>query len=184
MTITPTNILVGAGILYLGAFGATEPADSAINTSPAASAWTDAGGTDGGLTFTAAQAFYEAVVDQATMPVARALTTQNVKLKTSLAEATLENLKYALNGGTIATGANYKTYDPDLTGGQVTPIAAIFDGVAPGGFRRRFIARKVHSLENVEQAYKKDGMVLVPVSLGCLYVSSVIKPYHVIDQTS
>lgn len=184
MTINSSNILVGAGILYLGAFGAAEPADTAVNASPAASAWTDAGATDGGLEFMVNQSYFSYTPDQTQMPVARVRTEVAVTVKTSLAEATLENLSYALNGGTAGSGSGYKSFEPDVDTAAVTAIAAIFDGKAPGGYRRRFIVRKVHSIDNVGFTYKKDGAVLVPVTLGCLYVSNSTKPYKIIDQTS
>jgi hypothetical protein len=184
MSITSTNILVGTGVLYLGAFGATEPADTAVNASPAASAWTDAGATDGGMELMANQSFFDYTPDQTTMPVVSVITARTFTLKTNLAEATLENLAYALNTSAPATGSGVKTLEPDVDSGVVTAVAAIFDGTAPSGLRRRVIARKVHSVDNVGLSYKKDGVVLVPVTLRCLYVSSAIKPCKFVDQTS
>ena len=47
MSVTATNLCLGPGTLYTGAFGAAEPADADVNTTPEVSAWTDLGGTPG-----------------------------------------------------------------------------------------------------------------------------------------
>ncbi len=65
MAITATALVQGPGYLFRGAFGATEPADSAVGTTPPASSWTDVGATTDGVTLEVEQEFNQLRVDQA-----------------------------------------------------------------------------------------------------------------------
>ena len=49
MAVTTTNLIMGPANLYIATFGATEPADTDVNTTPPASSWTDLGGTQDGV---------------------------------------------------------------------------------------------------------------------------------------
>ncbi len=189
MPVTATNLIAGPGTLYTGAFGATEPADSAVNTTPSASTWTDVGGTQDGVSLNAEREFFELEVDQIVDVPGRRLTKRDLQVVTNLAEPTLDNLVIVLNGGTKTASAAYATYDPDDTvaATQGTYRALLFDGYAPQSvagatMRRRVVVRKVLSIENVESAYKKDEMTLFPVTFAAHYVSSSIKPFRIIDQ--
>lgn len=171
--------------MYSGAFGATEPADSAVNTTPQASAWTDVGGTQGGLKLSVAQTYGELDVDQLTIRVASRLTKQQFTIATTLAEATLSNLSFVLNGGTSASGAGWASFDPNVTSSATQPTycALMFDGWAPNQFKRRVIGRRMLSTSNVDVEYTKDKQTLYVVSFEGHYVSASITPFHVVDQT-
>ena len=189
MPVTATNLTAGPGLLYVGAFGATEPADSAINTTPVASTWVDVGGTQDGSTLNITREFLELEVDQIVDMPGRRLTNRDLQITTNMAEPTLINLQTALNGGTITASAAWQSYDPDNTVAATQPTykALLLDGYAPQSaaavtMRRRVIARKVLSIDDVETAYKKDEQTLLPVTFGCHYVSSVIAPFHIVDQ--
>jgi hypothetical protein len=183
------NLTAGPGDFYIGNFGATEPADSAVGTPPASATWTDLGGTTDGVKLAISQSYFEMEVDQIVDIPGRRLTKREVEIETSLAEPTLENLVYALNAGTVTASATFKTFESptDTSATQPTYRAVLFDGWAPGAtpFRRRIILRKVLSIEGVkEMAYKKDGQTLLPVKFSGHYVSTSIKPYKIIDQLS
>lgn len=189
MAVTVTNIIAGPGILYNALFGATEPADSTVNTTPSASAWTDTGGTQDGVQITIDRDFLEMDVDQLVDMPGRRLTKRDTQVKTNLAEPTMLNLALAMNGGTITASAAYQTYDPDDTVAATQPgyRALLFDGYAPqtaaaATMRRRFVVRKVLSIESIESSYKKDDMTLIPVTFAAHYVSSSIKAFRIIDQ--
>lgn len=191
MAVTATNLIAGPGDLYIGAFGATEPADSAVSTTPSASTWTDAGGTQDGVEIAVNLDYFELEVDQIVDVPGRRLVKRDLQIATNLAEATLSNLVAALNGGTVTASASYSSYEPaqDTAATQPTYRALMFDGWAPQtaagvSNRRRIIARKVLSIENVEVSYKKDDQTLFPVTFGAHYVSSAIKPFRIIDQTA
>lgn len=187
------QVIMGAGSMYTGAFsltGANEPADSAVNTTPQSSAWTDMGFTNDGVSIVINQEFAEMTVDQIADTIGRKMINRSLQVQANLAEATLENLTLGLNSGTIATGSGFKTYTPVFDGTELQPtyIASIFDGYAPASSagvvkRRRFILRKVLSIENVEVAYKKGDMTLVPITLGCHYVSTTLAPFKIVDET-
>jgi hypothetical protein len=184
MTVIVTNLAQGPGTLYTGAFGTTEPADAAVNTTPAASGWTDRGGTDGGIKLVLTQTFSELKVDQIVDSPGRRLVKRDINIQTNLAEVTLENLAMAMNGGTAASGSGFKTLTPDAASSATQPnyIAAILDGWAPTQKRRRVIVRKVLNISNVETAYQKDAQAFVPVDFAAHYVSSSIQPFYVQDE--
>lgn len=190
MAVTALNLTAGPGVLYTGAFGATEPADSAVNTSPSASTWTDAGGTNDGVKVNITQDYFALDVDQVVDVPGRRLSKRDVQVETNLAETTLANLSLALNGGTVTASAAFSTYDPanDNAATQPTYKALLFDGWAPGasagGWNRRVVVRKVLSLEGTEPEYKKDGQTVFKITFGAHYVSSSIRPFRVVDQTA
>lgn len=190
MAVTASNLAMGPGALYIGAFGATEPADTLVglNGPPASPAWTDLGGTMGGLTFSVNQQFKELEVDQLVEVPERRVTRREASFKTQLAEATLANLVVALNSGTITAGTPGTTPDtfvPSNTDSSGTPAykAIIFDGVGGGGLRRRVIVRKVLSTENVDANSAKDAQTVYPVTFTSHYVSAAIPSYKIIQAT-
>jgi hypothetical protein len=187
MSVTTTNLVEGPGKLFSGAFGATEPLDTAVNATPQASAWTDVGGTTGGLTLEVNQTYTELEVDQIVDSVGRRLTKREITVSTSMAEPTLANLSMILNGGTSASGSGWASYDPLTTTSATQPnyVALIMDGWAPGGaFTRRAIIRKCLSTAKVDHLYAKDKQTVFAVSFNAHYVSSAITPIHWVDQTS
>ncbi|MFF7130400.1 hypothetical protein [Streptomyces sp. NPDC008240] len=186
MAVTTTALIQGPATLYSGAVGATEPTDTQVNTTPAASSWTDLGGTQDGVKLSVDQTYSELEVDQITLRVGSRLTKQDFTIETSLAEATLENLSLTLNGGTSASGAGWKSFDPNVTSSATQPtyFAIIMDGYAPSQFRRRIIGRRMLNVDSVELAYTKDKQTLIPAKFAGHYVSSSITPFHIVDQTS
>lgn len=186
MGVTTTNLVQGPATLYTGAFGAEEPADSAVNTTPQASAWTDVGGTQDGVKLSVAQTYGELEVDQITVRVGSRLTKADFTIETSLAEATLTNLSLVLNGGTSASGSGWASYEPNVTSSATQPtyIALLFDGWGPGQLTRRVIGRKMLSTDNIDVAYTKDKQTVYSAKFAGHYVSSAIAPFHVVDETA
>lgn len=178
MGVSGTNLIQGPATLYVGTFGATEPAT--IATAPA-TPWVDAGGTKDGIEFAVAKTFGVLGVDQVAYDVERRVTGIAVTLKTALAEATLDNLAIAI--ANTAPTANVLTADDGLSVFAPTYRAILLDGIAPGGFRRRIIVRKVLSTDSVAMAYKKDGQTLIPVTFTGHWVTSSIKPFVITDAT-
>jgi hypothetical protein len=187
------QVIMGAGTMYNGLYQAVEPLDQAVNTVPQASAWTNTGFTNDGITLTVNQEFATMTVDQIADIIGRKMTQRDLQVQANLAEATLENLTLGLNSGTIASGSgagvNYKTYVPVFNGTELQPtyFAVLFDGYAPANAagvvkRRRFVLRKCLSIENIEVAYKKGDMTLVPVTIGCHYIDTVTAPFRIIDE--
>lgn len=172
--------------MYRGAFGAPEPLDAEVNATPAASGWTDVGGTSDGVKIEVDQTYKELEVDQVVDVPGRRLTKREMTLETNLAEPTLSNLALALNASAPATGAGYAYYEPPNDTSAATPTysALIFDGIAPGGFKRRVFARRVLNVKSVGTAYKKDDQTVFPVSFAAHFVSESIRPFRVVDATA
>lgn len=188
MAVTVTNLTLGPGEMFRGAFGSSEPADAEVvndmTGSTVSGAWTDMGGTQGGITLELNQEYTELEVDQVVDIPGRRLTKREFKINTNLAEVTLENYRHASNGGTITTGSGYRTYEPSQDDSGDTPEynALVFDGYGPNSKRRRVIARRTLNVATVGQEYMKDSQTLFPVEFSCHYVSKTVRPFRYIDQ--
>jgi hypothetical protein len=187
MPVTTTNLIQGPATLYTGLVGATEPLDTAVNAAPGAG-WTDVGGTTGGVTLTANITLAELDVDQVLDIVGDVITARNITIATSLAEATLLNLARAINvaDATVTTGTSPAgpTLEPvsDVTSFTPAYRALILDGLAPAGFRRRFIIRKALQTAASALPHSPGGQTVIPVTFRSTYVSASIKPFKVVDQ--
>jgi hypothetical protein len=144
------------------------------------------GGTTDGVKLSIENTYGELEVDQIVERVGSRLTKRQTMVETNMAEVTLNNLAYALNGGTQASGSGYLTYEPDAASSATQPAysAVMFDGWAPGSFRRRVIVRKVLSTDSIEVAYTKDKQTVLAIKLAAHYVSPSITPYKIIDGTA
>jgi len=197
MAANVVNLVQGPATVFIGAFGAAEPANAAVNTTPAASAWTDVGGTTDGCEISVNQEYKELEVDQVVDIPGRRLVKRDMSVKTNLAEPTLQNLLYSLNdvnGGSLgASGAGFSGYyEPAFTDSATQPTyrAVLLWGWAPGGSgaggstskRRMVIMRKCLSSDNVEFAYKKEDQTVFSVTWSVHYVSSSIAPFKIIDE--
>ena len=179
MTVTTTNLIQGPATLYQAPFGSAEPLTvAAVPTVP----WVDLGGTQGGVELMTTDTYSVFDVDQIIYEIERRRVKRVVHIKTILAEATLLNLAIALNN--TAPTAGVFTPDDGLVAFNPPYGACILDGIAPGGFRRRLILRKVLSTDVVGVAYKKDNQTLVPVTFTAHWISASIRPYVVTDATS
>jgi len=178
---------MGPATLYVGSFGAAEPTDANVATAPASAAWTDLGGTDGGAVLTLGNAYADITVDQIALAVGARLNEQIVGLEVNLAEVTLANLKWAMNGGTLsASGALWSSYDPLSPDPAAFPnyAALILDGPAPSSTvtkNRRVILRKILNTEQVKPPYKKGDQMFFPVNFKGYYVSSSTLPFHIVE---
>jgi hypothetical protein len=183
MAVNATNLIMGAGELYFATFGATEP--STVTTAPT-TPWANVGATTDGVELHWNTDWAELEVDQLPERVGRRMTSQELTLVTNLAETTLANLALVTNGPAPVSATGTLTFEPieDVTAFNPTYRALIFDGIAPGGKRRRVIARKVLSTDTVDTAYTKGDMTVFNVTFTAHYVSPTVKSYTVIDDTS
>lgn len=176
MAVTSTNLIQGPGTLYHAVFGTAEPVT--VSTVPAAG-WVDMGATKDGIELEIADEYSVLEVDQVIYEVGRVRTKRAITIAANLAEATLANLAKAINN--TAPAANVVEGDDGLTAFNPAYSAILLDGIAPGGFRRRIIVRKVLQVDAVKAAYKKDDQVLIPVKFAGHWVSSSIKPFKIED---
>jgi hypothetical protein len=192
LSVTTTNLLMGPATVYLGlaGVGTTEPADAAINATPAASAWLDLGGTDGGVSLEITPKFSDFQVDQIVDTPGSRLVSRTIMVNTTLSEVTLANLGNALNSTVGATGANYATFEPNYGqfASQLPYATILMDGWAPSATvtnaRRRIILRRVLQSGKVGLNYTKDKQVGLTVQWQAFYVSSTVAPFHIADQTA
>jgi hypothetical protein len=189
VSVTVTNLILGPGTLYTGAFGAVEPLDTAVNLAPPSSAWTDVGGTLNGVTLSVDQTYTELQVDQLVDSIGRRLTKREFTITTQLAEPTLTNLSLSLNGatttsGAITSGGTYQTLEPlfATSATQPTYIALCLDGYAPASFRRRVILRRSLSTAKVDTTMDKSKQTVFTTTFNGHYVSSAIAPIHIVDE--
>lgn len=187
-TVTPGNLAMGPGTIYVGAYGAVEPDDGAVSAAPSSAVWSDVGGTLGGITLNVTSEYKKLEVDQLPMAPESRRTLLALQIKVRMAEVTLTNLKYALNASDddVTSGSGYSKYEPSLDDSSASPTyrAVIYDGLGPGGRNRRVIVRKVLSQAAIETVSSKEDQQVFEVTLDAHYVSSTIKPFAVIDEAA
>lgn len=185
MAVTPGNLALGPGTLYIGAFGVAEPADSAVDSAPGAG-WTDVGATLGGISLSISQEFKELECDQLTMAAESRKTKEEVTLTVKLGEVTLDNLVYALTDGTVTDDTGFSYYEPAVSDSSNAPTyrALLFDGYGAGGARRRVIVRKVLNTSNVKIDSTKDDQQGYECEFKAHWVSAAIKPYKIIQSSA
>lgn len=193
MSTTPANIVSGVGKLYLGVFGAAEPADSSMSpySPPDSAVWTDVGGTTGGMVWEEDLPSTDLVIDQLLDPAGARYTAGSrvTTLTVTMAEATLANIAATLNGMVTSTsGTGWAAHEP--VNGSLPPLptyaAVMLDGWAPGGsFRRRLIGRKALSKPKLQLTSAQDGKISGVMATWQLFgISDTIAPYKRIDQTA
>ena len=176
MGVTVTNLLAGPATIYVAPFGTTEP--TTADATPDA-AWVDVGGTDGGARLVMNTTYTPLTVDQIAGPVGSRLTDRTITVATSLAEATLANLRSALNlpvdvGTTLEVDAEISNEEPEYR-------AVMIVGQKPGGGNRLVILRRALSTESIEMAWTKDGKTMIPVTFSGYYVSSSVSSIKIDD---
>ena len=151
---TPTNIIVGLNAqstLKAGAYGATEAQA------------TDLGFIKGGITLEHEENSYEVKVDQCLGIIDKITTAESLKIKFSLAEATLANIAlafgYAAPSGTTfefgdKASESYKTLYINVKG--------------PGSASRKYTFWKCRPSGKTSQSYKRDSETLVEVTFDVL----------------
>lgn len=152
------EVLVGTGTLYVAPTGTAFPADPSVTP---AGTWVDIGYSEEGWSFNAEVNVEEVEVAEEIDPIDLLATAREVHFVGQAAQASLENLKTALGGGTIATAVGppaTKSYVPAGTG-TLTQSALLFRGKAPtvGGVAKTRDVQMAYSVPvgAVELAAKK-----------------------------
>lgn len=198
------NIIVGAAAIFVGATDAVIPEPVAdtkyvetLSTAPATTSWRNVGYTSNGLELQFAPEFGEVKVDQV-LDVAKLFKSgMTVTLNTSMAEATLENLAFALavddtqylTSGAGAADKNIVESATDTWGADATGVLDLPAGVlgecavekkliavgagggdcAPGFVSERiYVALRVLSIESVSLSQKRDEATTYDVSFRLL----------------
>jgi hypothetical protein len=196
------NIIVGAAAIFVGATDAAVPAPVAdvkyVETVSAATpAWRNVGYTSNGLELQFAPEFGEVKVDQV-LDVAKLFKSgMTVTLNTSMAEATLENLAFALAiddtqylttgapaADKVIVGETVSTWGADSSGVLDLPAGVLGEcavekkliavgagggDCAPGFVSERiYVAMRVLSIESVSLSQKRDEATTYDVSFRLL----------------
>lgn len=113
----PDKVKVGAGLLYIGPVGVTEPNDLTTPWGTVDSDWLAIGYTEEGHEFTREPSFEPIEVAEELDPIRYEQNSNTSTLSFSAAEMTIENLARAYNGGTITTiSGTVKRFDPPALG--------------------------------------------------------------------
>lgn len=194
MAVNPLNLVLGPARMYAAAFGASEPADSAVTPNgyltPPGGTWVDVGGTDGGVTFEADLTYTDLQVDQVTMMVGARLTETAMQVTAKLSELTFTNLQTSLNQiGIVAGGSGWQSLEIPVGAASTQPTyaALIVDGWAPmtnsgTPALRRVIVRKVLSQVKAQLAYDKKTQQALDCTFKTYFVSGTINPIHIVDE--
>lgn len=124
------EVLIGVGTLYIAPTGTAFPADPTV--APAA-AWIDVGYSSEGWTFKSDTATEDIMVAEEIDAIDVLPTGREVHLMGEAAQASIENLKIALGGGTITTVVGppaYKQFIPPASD-VLDRVALLFRGKAP-----------------------------------------------------
>jgi hypothetical protein len=176
MAVTVTNVLQSPADVYIGTTGATEPANAdAVPGVP----FTDAGATEGGTSVAINQTYSKMAVDQVALAVGAKLVTQELRAATTLAEATLANIRSAVNAASAA-GTKLEL-DSDVTNAVPNYASVLIVGQRPGGGNRVVGLRRALSVENVSMPHQKDNKTVIPITWDAFYVSSSVKALFVDD---
>jgi hypothetical protein len=185
------NILMGPATIYVGATGVitAAPSDAAVNSTPAASAWTDVGGTLGGVDFSVTPKFTPLQVDQVVDNIDDRMTSRDIMVTFTMSEILLANFALAINSTVGATGANYATLEPNYssTASQTQKTSMVVDGFAPAvvaNARARLYIPRGQQTGKVDWVNAKDKQQGLAVQFKCYYVSTIVAPYHITYQTA
>jgi hypothetical protein len=189
--LQPFNLVLGPARIYSGVFGATEPTLGDWNSTPAASAWYDAGLTNGDTTTSIDPKYTILTADQIVDKVGARLTDRDILVSVVMAEMTLQNIANAWNTTLGASGANYQVLDPNFGASAVKPSyqALLIDGIAPTGnvdanWKRRTLLRKILPTGKQDYVNSKDKQQGIAVQYQAFYVSETVPPFRFIDQTA
>jgi len=150
MAITSANIVVGlaeSATVKIGTYGQVEGAAA------------DIGATEGGVDIVVARDYYQKTCDQSVGILDLIKTLEDCKLKFSMAEATLDNLRLALDYPAGALAGSVLSFGGDATVNELTIYVNV---VGPSGGTRKYTFHKAVAL-SCTHAYKKGDKTLYEV---------------------
>ncbi|WP_436664233.1 hypothetical protein ACOALA_04100 [Alicyclobacillus acidoterrestris] len=119
----------------------------------------ETGGTSGGVSMTRKETLVAVTVDQYTADVAHGIKDQQVTIKTTVSEATLQNLAMAWDMGAPVAGTDPASLTLNLlmATGMKTEHALVFVGPAPPPYSTRtYTVPKAISIVSAEETIIKD----------------------------
>jgi hypothetical protein len=167
----PLTISVGAGSLYWGAIGTTEPATL---TAALVTGWVNVGYTEKGTTFTRGVTATDIDVAEEFYSVGEVITAYTGTVDFALSQMTAENMSICFNGGTITTNAVDVWFDPPAAGTEVYAMLLWQSTLAD----ERYIWRKVMQTGATATSRQKVlPQALLPVSFK-MFKPTGLQPFR------
>ena len=142
------NVLIGVGVLKVDG--------------------TSIGYTSGGVTLVMTSDKMDKEVDQSYAPIGIHKIRESFEIRTSLAEATLENLKLVWEQSqSVQTETGKKTL-PWGMNPNVQEHTLEFNGKSPDGYDRKFSVYKAVVWEVGEMVHQKDALTVIPITFRVL----------------
>lgn len=173
------RIALGYGKAYIAAYNSVTPealpADTVARDGAWAGTWVDLGYT-GGVQYSVSNEHRHVEVDQSTMEVMSRVAKQEVTVELTLKQASVENVKYALGFGTLATSGSSGVltigHNPTLT-----EYTLGIEGPSPDEdptAAQRIVFYRVVPVSEPEQVFARDEETVVVVKFKALLHSSSV----------
>ena len=159
MAITPANFVVGLAqeaTVKIGTYGQAEGAA------------TDIGATEGGVDLVISRDYYQKMCDQEIGILGLVKTLEDCKLKFSMPEATLDNLRLAIDYPAGALVGSLLKFGGNET---VNELTIYLNVLGPSGGTRKYTFHKVVAL-SCSHSYKKNEKTLYEVEFQILQDTS------------
>ena len=176
-----SDVLIGTGVLYVGAKGSTFPTEDSTTATAWAdndAAWTDVGYSEDGWSLEYDKTFEDIMVAEEIDPIKSVKTAQEIRLTGTLAQASMTGIKEAFGGGTITEddttdfASGFDTYTPPSTD-DFTEKSLMLVTEGPGGAIRHFhIPRAVNVGAFTMSHQKAPQKVLLAVEFKILVPDS------------
>lgn len=167
------NVLVGPARLLIAPIGTALPVvDGTVNPITWVAAWKEVGYTESGTTLAYNPAIKDIVVDEAMAPINKVLDGEKAMFGAQLAEATLQNMNYAIAASILTNspldGTHAQIARLDVGSGSLTQFMVGFEGLSPAGFQRVIFGYKAIAEANISLAFKRSTKLIIPVQFGLL----------------
>jgi hypothetical protein len=173
------RIALGYGKAYIAAYNSSSvealPSDSTARDGSWAGNWVDLGYT-GGIQYSVSNEHRHVEVDQSTIEVMSRVAKQEVTIELTLKQASVENIKYALGFGTLATSGSSGVlsvgHNPTLS-----EYTLGIEGPSPDEdptAAQRIVFYRVVPTSEPEQVFSRDEETVVAVRFKALLHSSSI----------
>jgi hypothetical protein len=172
-----TNVVAGSGLLYVAPLGTTLPTVDGHGEYPITwpMGWVQVGYTDGGIDLVYTPTIKEIMVDEEAAPVQDVLSTEKFAISAHLAEATLQNLNYAMSASTFTDDSTAnETISVKLGSKALGYVMVGVQGPAPGtNLARLVICQKAIAKAAVSMKIQRKDKVVIPVSFEARKLTGV-----------
>lgn len=151
-TVSSEDIILAPAWLWIGTYGtAVVPTSDNFTVAPTAN-WVCLGSTSDAVVLKIEEETKQIEVQQSLTAVASRTTARKISVSTTLAQSTYENIAYALNGGSVASGSGYRSFTPPTTVAGAAPSykSLLLRGKGPSGLDRVFWIHKAYSTSGIE----------------------------------